>query len=153
MIKKLLILSLVLSLSSSMVFGKGWVVPASSLPQKSSAFISSNFPNAEVWMVEMKKDKYKVKLSNGVDINFFMSGDVKDMKSNSWSTIPFNALPTAVANTIKQTYPQAEVWSIKMKYYNVYKVKMNNFMELYIDVNGNILNQIGPMGKYGRTKY
>ena len=150
MTKKLLILGLVLGLSSSMVFGKGWIVPASSLPQKSSAFISSNFPNAEVWMVEMKKDKIKVRLSNGVDVSFFMSGDVKDIKGN-FTAIPFNALPTAVANAIKQNYPQAEVWSVKMKYYNVYRVRMNNFMELYIDVNGNILNQMGPMGQYGTT--
>ena len=152
MTKKLLILSLVLSLSSSMVFGKGWIVPASSLPQKSSAFISSNFPDAEVWMVEMKKDKIKVRLSNGVDVSFFMSGDVKDIKGN-FTAIPLTALPTAVANAIKQTYPQAEVWSIKMKYYNVYRVRMNNFMELYIDVNGNIVNQMGPMGQYGTTNY
>ena len=149
MTKKVLVLGLILGLSSSMVFGKGWVVPASSLPQKSSAFISSTFPDAQIWLVEMKKDKYKVKLSNGVEINFFMSGDVKDIKGG-WNTIPLTALPTAVANTIKQNYPQAEVVSIKMKYYRVYKVKMNNFMELYIDANGNLL---GQSGKYGITNY
>lgn len=149
MTKKLLVLGLILALSSSMVFGKGWVVPISSLPQKSSAFISSAFPDAQIWLVEMKKDKYKVKLSNGVDINFYVSGDVKDIKGG-WNTIPLTALPTAVANAIKRNYPQAQVLSIKMKYYSVYKVKMNNFMEIYIDANGNIL---GQTGKYGRIKY
>ena len=146
MTKILLVLGLILALSSSMVFGS-WVVPISSLPQKSSAFISSNFPDAQIWLVEMKKDNYKVKLSNGVDISFYMNGDLKDIKGG-WNTIPLTALPTAVANAIKQNYPQAQVLSIKMKYYRVYKVKMNNFMELYIDANGNILNQ---MGQYGTT--
>ena len=149
MTKRLLVLGLILGLSSSMVFGKDWIVPISSLPQKSSAFISSAFPDAQIWLVEMKKDKYKVKLSNGVDISFYMNGDVKDIKGG-WNTIPLTALPTAVANAIKQNYPQAQVLSIKMKYYRVYKVKMNNFMEIYIDANGNIL---GQAGKYGRNNY
>ena len=55
--------------------------------------------------------------------------------------IPLDQVPAAVMTTAKQTYPQAEVWAVKMKYYNVYKVKMSNFMELYIDVNGNLLYQ------------
>ena len=55
--------------------------------------------------------------------------------------IPLDQVPAAVIATAKQTYPQAEVWAVKMKHYSVYKVKMSNFMELYIDVNGNLLGQ------------
>ena len=55
--------------------------------------------------------------------------------------IPLDQVPAAVMTTAKQTYPQAEVWAVKMKHYNVYKVKMSNFMELYIDANGNLLYQ------------
>ena len=139
MTKKLLVLGLILGLSSSMVFGKGWVVPASSLPQKSSAFISSNFPNAEVWMVEMKKDKIKVRLSNGVSIKFYMNGDWKNIKGG-WNTIPFNALPSAVANTVKQTYPQAMVVNVKREWGN-YKIKLNNMMELYVMSGGQLMGQ------------
>ena len=39
-IKKLLIISLILGLSSSMVFAD-WIVPVTALPQKSRAFINS----------------------------------------------------------------------------------------------------------------
>ena len=55
--------------------------------------------------------------------------------------IPLDQVPAAVIATAKQTHPQAEVWAVKMKHYNVYKVKMSNFMKLYIDANGNLLYQ------------
>ena len=32
-------------------------------------------------------------------------------------------------------------WMFYMEHYNVYEVKMSNFMELYIDINGNLLYQ------------
>ncbi len=55
--------------------------------------------------------------------------------------IPLDQVPAAVITTAKQTYPQAEVWAVKMEHYNVYEVKMSNMMELYIDINGNLLGQ------------
>ncbi|TXJ49365.1 hypothetical protein EPJ84_07850, partial [Brachyspira aalborgi] len=50
-------------------------------------------------------------------------------------------VPAAVIATAKRTYPQAEIWMVEMEHYNVYEVKMSNFMELYIDINGNLLYQ------------
>ena len=139
MTKRLLVLGLILGLSSSMVFGKGWMVPASSLPQKSSAFISSTFPDAQIWMVERKNWDFKVRLSNGVSIKFYMNGDWKNIKGG-WVTIPFNALPSAVANTVKQTYPQAMVVNVKREWGN-YKVRLNNMMELYVMSGGQLMGQ------------
>ena len=55
--------------------------------------------------------------------------------------IPLDQVPAAVIATAKKTYPQAEIWMVEMEHYNVYEVKMSNFMELYIDVNGNLLYQ------------
>ena len=55
--------------------------------------------------------------------------------------IPLDQVPAAVIATAKKTYPQAEVWAVKMEHYNLYEVKMSNMMELYIDANGNLLGQ------------
>ncbi len=55
--------------------------------------------------------------------------------------IPLDQVPAAVIATAKRTYPQAEIWMVEMEHYNVYVVKMSNFMELYIDINGNLLYQ------------
>ena len=138
MTKKLLVLGLILGLSSSMVFGD-WIVPVSSLPQKSRAFISSTFPDAQVWKVERDGGKFEVKLSNGVDIDFYMNGDWKDI-SGGWVTIPFTVLPAAVANTVRQTYPQAMMVDVEKEWGN-YKVKLNNMMELYVTASGQLMGQ------------
>ncbi len=138
MTKKLLILGLILGLSSSMVFGD-WIVPVSSLPQKSRAFINSTFPGVQIWKVERDGGKFEVKLSNGVDIDFYINGDWKDI-SGGWVTIPFTVLPAAVANTVRQTYPQAAMVDVEKEWGN-YKVKLNNMMELYVTSGGQLIGQ------------
>ncbi|WP_297204201.1 PepSY-like domain-containing protein [uncultured Brachyspira sp.] len=55
--------------------------------------------------------------------------------------IPLNQVPQAVVARARQTYPQAQIWAVEMEHYNVYKVKMSNMMELYIDKAGNLLGQ------------
>lgn len=137
-IKKLLILVLILGLSSSVVFGD-WIVPASSLPQKARTFINSTFPGVQIWKVERDGGKFEVKLSNGVDIDFTIMGDWKNI-DGGWVTIPFSVLPASVANTIKQTYPQAMIIEAEKEWGN-YKIKLNNFMELYITSNGQLIGQ------------
>lgn len=137
-IKKLLILGLILGLSSSVVFGD-WIVPASSLPQKARTFINSTFPGVQIWKVERDGGKFEVKLSNGVDIDFTIMGDWKNI-DGGWVTIPFSVLPASVANTIKQTYPQAMIIEAEKEWGN-YKIKLNNFMELYITSNGQLIGQ------------
>ncbi len=137
-IKKLLIISLILGLSSSMVFAD-WIVPVTALPQKSRAFINSTFPGVQIWKVERDGGKFEVKLSNGVDIDFYMNGDWKDI-DGEWVTIPFSVLPPSVANTVKQTYPQAAIIDAEKEWGN-YKIKLNNFMELYITANGQLIGQ------------
>ena len=138
MTKKLLILGLILGLSSSMVFGD-WIVPVSSLPQKSRAFINSTFPGVQIWKVERDGGKFDVKLSNGVDIEFYMNGDWKDIEGG-WTAIPFTVLPAAVANTVRQTYPQAAMVDVEKEWGN-YKVKLNNMMELYVTSGGQLIGQ------------
>ena len=137
-IKKLLIISLILGLSSSMVFGD-WIVPVTALPQKSRAFINSTFPGVQIWKVERDGGKFEVKLSNGVDIDFYMNGDWKDI-DGEWVTIPFSVLSASVANTVKQTYPQSAIIKVEKEWGN-YKIKLNNFMELYITANGQLVGQ------------
>lgn len=137
-IKKLLIISLILGLSSSMVFAD-WIVPVTALPQQSRAFINSTFPGVQIWKVERDGGKFEVKLSNGVDIDFYMNGDWKDI-DGEWVTIPFSVLPASVANTVKQTYPQAAIIKVEKEWGN-YKIKLNNFMELYITASGQLVGQ------------
>ena len=138
MTKKILVLCLILGLSSSMVFAD-WIVPVTALPQKSRAFINSTFPGVQIWKVERDGGKFEVKLSNGVDIDFYMNGDWKDI-DGGWVTIPFSVLPPSVANTVKQTYPQAMMVDVEKEWGN-YKIKLNNMMELYVTSGGQLMGQ------------
>ena len=43
----------------------------------------------------------------------------------------------SLIETAKKTYPQAQIWAVEVEHFNIYKVKLNNMMELYIDKSGN----------------
>lgn len=137
---KKLVLKIVVSLTiiSSMAFGD-WIVPATSLPQKSRTFINTIYPGVQIWKVERDGGKFEVKLSNGADIDFLMNGDWRNI-DGGYNTVPFSVLPAAVANTVKQTYPQALLIDVEKEWGN-YKIKLNNMMELYITSGGQLMGQ------------
>ena len=157
-----LLISLTIFASSSL-FGlfADWVVPASSLPQKSRAFIQRVYPNAQIWKVERDGGKFEVKLSNGASIDFLANGDWVSIdgeyngvpfsalpdavsaavkKAYPQAMVPFSALPDAVSAAVKKAYPQAMIIDVEKEWGN-YKVKLNNMMELFISSNGQLMGQ------------
>ena len=53
---------------------------------------------------------------------------------------PFK-VPKAVFDTANKMYPDAKIWDIEMENIGIYEVKLSNMMKLYIDRNGQLLNQ------------
>ena len=133
-----LLISLTIFASSSLF--ADWVVPASSLPQKSRAFIQKVYPNAQIWKVERDGGKFEVKLSNGASIDFLANGNWQSI-DGEYNGVPFSALPAAISSTIKKTYPQAMVIDVEKEWGN-YKVKLNNMMELFISSNGQLFERL-----------
>lgn len=109
------------------------------LPQNALQFIQKYFPNVNILYAEMDKKGYEVQLSNGVEIEFLRNGEFKEIEGN-YVALPFEILPQSVANTVGKTYPNMVITKIKRKW-NLYEVKLNNMMELYIDANGQLLGQ------------
>ena len=132
-----LLISLTIFASSSLF--ADWVVPASSLPQESRAFIQKVYPNAQIWKVERDGGKFEVKLSNGASIDFLANGDWVSI-DGEYNGVPFSALTDAVSAAIKKAYPQAMVIDVEKEWGN-YKVKLNNMMELFISSNGQLMGQ------------
>ena len=132
-----LLISLTIFASSSLF--ADWVVPASSLPQKSRAFIQRVYPNAQIWKVERDGGKFEVKLSNGASIDFLANGDWVSI-DGEYNGVPFSALPDAVSAAVKKAYPQAMIIDVEKEWGN-YKVKLNNMMELFISSNGQLMGQ------------
>ena len=155
MIKLFSLLLTITILTSSSLFAKGWIVPPNSLPQKASAYIKSTYPDAQIWKVERKFKKkrgevFDVNLSNGASLKFLANGECIDINGR-YNTVPFSALPQAVANTVKNTYPQAIIVKVKKEFYDYnlnavngygnYKIKLNNMMELFITADGQLIGQ------------
>ena len=123
-----------------MLYADGMYVPPGQLPTNIIQFINSYFPNSTIVYAEMDRKSYEIGLDNGVEIEFLRNGDLKEIEGN-YIALPLNILPKSVANTVTKTYPNTVITKIKKKW-NLYEVKLNNMMELYIDAsNGQLLGQ------------
>ena len=134
--KKVLIL---LVIFSSVLFADDWKVDPNELPQSTIDFINKFFPNNRIILAERDRKKYEIVLENGVELEFFINGEFKEVKGN-YVAVPPEILPKTVANTVAMTFPNTIITKIEKKW-NLYEIKLNNSMELYIDVNGQLLGQ------------
>ncbi|MDO6994923.1 PepSY-like domain-containing protein [Brachyspira innocens] len=135
--KKIILLFLTVSILS---YADGMYIAPNQLPSSILQFIKTYFQNTAIIYAEMDRKTYEIALDNGVEIEFFRNGDLKEIEGN-YTALPSNILPKSVANTVTKTYPNTVITKIKKKW-NIYEVKLNNMMELYIDANnGQLLGQ------------
>ena len=135
--KKIIILFLFLSVS--ILYSDEMYVSPDQLPAPILQFINLHFKDSQIMYAEMDRKSYEIALDNGVEMEFFRNGELKEIEGN-YIALPLNILPQSVANTVSRTYPNNVVTKIKKKW-NLYEVKLNNMMELYIDINGQLLGQ------------
>ena len=134
--KKVLILLIIFS---SVLFADEWKINPNELPKSAIDFINKFFPNNRIILAERDRKKYEIVLENGVELEFFINGELKEVEGN-YVAIPPEILPKTVANTVAMTFPNTIITKIEKKW-NLYEIKLNNSMELYIDVNGQLLGQ------------
>ena len=137
MIKKITLLFFIIAIA---VYADDMYIAPNQLPNNILQFVKTYFPNASIMYAEMDRKKYEIGLNNGVEMEFFRNGELKEIDGN-YTALPFNILPQSVANTVLKTYPNTVITKIKKKW-NLYEIKLNNMMELYIDSsNGQLLGQ------------
>ena len=134
--KKVFILLIIFS---SVLAADDWKVDPNELPQSAIDFINKFFPNNRIILAERDRKKYEIVLENGVELEFFINGELKEVEGN-YVAVPPEILPKTVANTVSVTFPNTTITKIKKKW-NLYEVKLNNSMAIYIDVNGQLLGQ------------
>ena len=132
--KKVFILLIIFS---SVLAADDWKVDPNELPQSAIDFINKFFPNNRIILAERDRKKYEIVLENGVELEFFINGELKEVEGN-YVAVPPEILPKTVANTVSVTFPNTTITKIKRKW-NLYEVKLYNSMALYIDVNGQLL--------------
>ena len=137
-IKKLFLVITVISVTSISAFA-GVVIHPSGLPKAAQDFIKKSFPNDPIVYAEQNRKDFEVALQSGIEIEFFMNGEWKEIKS-SYKPLPATLLPNAISNALKQKYPQASILKIQ-KQYSSYEISLDNRREIYISNNGEVLGE------------
>ncbi|OEY73250.1 PepSY-like domain-containing protein [Salegentibacter salarius] len=113
------------------------------LPATAQDFIQQNFSSNTVEEVEENSkwqiwadDKYEVKLSNGVELDFDENGNIIEIDSPKDEAIPMKALPSTIATYLKENYPDSQVigWEKEKK---SQEVELLDGTELEFDEQGN----------------
>jgi hypothetical protein len=123
-------------------FGMFAQADTKNLPATAKDFIQQNFSSNTVEGVEENSkwqiwadDKYEVKLSNGIELDFDENGNIIEIDSQI-DAIPMSALPSAIATYLKENYPDSQVigWEKEKK---SQEVELLDGTELEFDGQGN----------------
>lgn len=137
-IKKLFLVATALTVMSLSAMA-GVVIQPSGLPKAAQDFIKKSFPNDPILYAEQNRKDFEVALQSGIEIEFFINGEWKEIKS-SYQPLSATLLPNAVSNALKQKYPQASILKIE-KQYSSYEISLDNRREIYISNNGEVLGE------------
>ena len=137
-VKKLFFVATVMSVMSLSAMA-GVVIQPSGLPKAAQDFIKKSFPNDPIVYAEQNRNDFEAALESGIEIEFFINGDWKEIKS-PYKPLAQTLLPNAVSNALKQKYPKASILKIQ-KQYSSYEISLDNRREIYISNNGEVLGE------------
>lgn len=131
----------------AMIFSMGVFAQATTdkLPKNARDFISTSFSSVKTeevkensnWQI-WEDEKYEVRLSNGMQLDFDENGDIIEIDSNNNEAIPETALPSTIVSYVKSKHPDAKVvgWEKQGK---GQEVELSNDVEVEFDKDGNFL--------------
>ena len=131
---KKIIFTLVVSLFAFAAFAQDMPIQPNQLPANAQSFISSTFSGATIVAAQKDRDEFEAALNNGTKITFALNGEWDSIES--YSVLPAGILPAAV-----EAAANAQGGNIVKidKDFGYYEVKLQNNVELKIDLNGKIL--------------
>ena len=114
----------------------------SELPQKAQTYVRTHFSESDVASVwkdteMLVVEDYTVVLNNGLEIEFYPSGDWKEVKSRG-TEIPAKIIPNGIAQYVSQNYNGQRIKELKKKRYG-YKVELSGGTDLEFSQNGKFL--------------
>jgi len=114
----------------------------SELPQKAQTYVRTHFSEsdiASVWKdTEMLLvEDYTVVFNNGTEIEFYPSGEWKEVKSRG-TEIPAKIIPSGIAQYVSQNYNGHPIKKISKKRYG-YEVELSGGTDLEFSQNGKFL--------------
>ena len=133
---KKIIFTLVVSLFAFAAFAQDMPIQPNQLPANAQSFISSTFSGATIVAAQKDRDEFEAALNNGTKITLALNGEWDSIES--YSVLPAGILPAAV-----EAAANAQGGNIVKidKDFGYYEVKLQNNVELKIDLNGKILKR------------
>lgn len=118
------------------------IISESQLPQKAQQFIQQYFAEEEIAIVKSEREvsgkKYEVTFISGKNIEFKSNGDWIKVDC-LFSAVPAELVPEAIANKVKEMYPDAIICVID-KESNYTEVDLNNGLDLKFDKKYNLIS-------------
>ena len=114
----------------------------SELPQKAQTYVRTHFSESDVASVwkdteMLVVEDYTVVLNNGLEIEFYPSGDWKEVKSRG-TEIPSKIIPSGISQYVSQNYNGQRIKELKKKRYG-YKVELSGGIDLEFSQNEKFL--------------
>jgi len=115
----------------------------SNLPNNAQEFINQHFSAVSVEKVDensnwqiWEDDKYEVRLSNGIELDFDENGNLMEIDSQNNEAIPMSALPSKVRSYLEANHANAKVvgWE---KQDNEQEIELADGTEVEFDAQGN----------------
>lgn len=133
---KKLVLTTIIALFAVSAFAADMLIQPNQLPQNSQKFIADTFKGAKIVAAQRDTDSFEAILSTGAKVKFNLNGEWDEIEA--YSALPDGLLPAAVEKAAKSQGGQ--IIQID-KDFGYFDVKLNNNLELKIDMNGNILKR------------
>ncbi|MBQ6534054.1 MAG: PepSY-like domain-containing protein [Opitutales bacterium] len=139
--KKIFSILTVCAASALYSFAGGVPADASKLPEPAKQFIATNFPSAKIAAVlidyeGMAIEDYKAMLSDGTQLKFFPTGDMKEVKN--FTGVPPALVPAKISEYIAKTYAGMKVIELKKKW-SGFDVKISSGMEMKFSPDGTFM--------------
>lgn len=107
------------------------------LPEAAQQFIAQYFAGTTVVNVELDDFIYEVLLSNGVELEFNMNGNWREVDCHTFA-VPQGIVPANIENFVGTSYPNNFIVKIEINNQR-YEIELNNHLDLVFDINGNFL--------------
>lgn len=118
--------------------GNGKKLGFSDLPQSIQQYLTNNFLNDTKFLyAERDDDEYEVKLANGTDIEFSLSGELKSIEVLPGNKVPDSIVLKPILDYTKANYSNRVIEEYEKETFG-YKVELSGYpkVELVFDLNG-----------------
>lgn len=130
--KMMLILACVFTLVANAYADNYQPITRNQLPKNAQTFLSTYFPTTKTSLIRKEIDlteiSYDVIFTDGSKVEFDRHGNWTEVDCLA-APLPSNIVPEAIANIVKEQYPEAKVTKIERDY-REYEVKLSNRVEL-----------------------